>query len=349
MLTKQKILHKAKKQEKITTNEFVNEFGVSRQYVNSLISDLVDDGSLLKAGSTRNAFYILTEKADELEGVLPNSYVKTYINENLEEHTILNDIEEKFILYKTLKENTKSIFTYAFLEMLNNAIEHSETDTIKVIVRLKEEMLYFEVNDFGIGIFRNIMQKRNLKNELEATQDLLKGKTTTAPKLHSGEGIFFTSKISDNFILDSYGQQLIIDNKKDDVFIKKTKGQKQGTKVVFEINVHTEKHLRDIFDEYTNQSDNSDYGFDKTEIRIKLYTIGDIHISRSQARRVLSGLEKFEIIVMDYSDVPMVGQAFADEIYRVFKNKYPNIEIRNEHMNESVQFMINRAIKESHR
>ena len=55
-------------------------------------------------------------------------------------------------------------------------------------------MLSFIVNDSGIGIFRNIMQKRNLKSELEAIQDLMKGKTTTMPESHSGEGIFFTSK-----------------------------------------------------------------------------------------------------------------------------------------------------------
>jgi hypothetical protein len=42
-----------------------------------------------------------------------------------------------------------------------------------------------------------------LKNHLEAIQDLLKGKQTTMPKSHSGEGIFFTSKIADNLTISS--------------------------------------------------------------------------------------------------------------------------------------------------
>ena len=75
--------------------------------------------------------------------------------------------------------------------------------------------------------------------------------------------------------------------------------------------------------------------------------MGGVHISRSQARRVLSGLDKFKVIVMDYEKVPTVGQAFADEIYRVFKNRKPDIEIQNINMNESVKFMVERAQNEA--
>ena len=75
--------------------------------------------------------------------------------------------------------------------------------------------------------------------------------------------------------------------------------------------------------------------------------MGGVHISGSQARRVLSGLDKFKIIVMDYEKVPTVGQAFADEIYRVFKNKKPDIKIQNINMNEAVEFMVERAKNEA--
>ncbi len=39
----------------------------------------------------------------------------------------------------------------------------------------------------------------------------------------------------------------------------------------------------------------------------------------------------------------MVGQAFADEIFRVFHHRYPRIKLETEHMNKSVQFMVERA------
>ena len=81
------------------------------------------------------------------------------------------------------------------------------------------------------------------------------------------------------------------------ISIKNVSLIKRGTKVIFEIETNSERHLNQVFKKYTNLTEESDYGFDKTEIRVKLYTIGGVHISRSQARRILSGLEKFKIIL----------------------------------------------------
>ncbi|MCF7831199.1 STAS-like domain-containing protein [Candidatus Gracilibacteria bacterium] len=269
------------------------------------------------------------------------------MNKDLEEHKVFNDLEHHFSPLWECPENIKSIFEYAFSEMFNNAIEHSMSKKIKFVVGLNKDVLYFVIDDYGIGVFRNIMKKRKLHSEFEAIQDLLKGKTTTAPKLHSGEGIFFTSKVGNEFILDSYGYQFITDNRIKDLFVKKVKVKKQGTKVTFRININEDYHLNDIFKQYTNIGKDSDYGFDKTEIRVRLYAIGGVNISRSQARRVLSGLDKFKIIIMDYDRVPTIGQAFADEIYRVFKNKKPDIVIQDINMNEAVRFMVERVKNEA--
>lgn len=331
----------------IKSSELVDLFGVSRQYVSRILNGLVKDKVIIKLGAASKTFYTTENFIENNKGVIPNTYSKFLNNSNLEEHTIISDIQHDLLPLAHLSENIESIFEYAFSEMLNNAIEHSSSNKIKISVSIIGDSLTFNVEDFGIGVFRNIMNKKNLTSPIEAIQELLKGKTTTMPTLHSGEGIFFTSKVSDEFILDSYGYQLIVDNLIDDVFIKKVHGQKQGTKVTFKISIKRNNHLNDIFKKYTNIDNGSDYGFDKTEIRIKLYTIGGVHISRSQARRILSGLEKFKFIIMDYDKVPTIGQAFADEIYRVFKNKRPDIEIQNINTNESVDFMINRAINEA--
>jgi hypothetical protein len=117
--------------------------------------------------------------------------------------------------------------------------------------------------------------------------------------------------------------------------------------VFFEINTESQSRLNDVFREYTNQSGDDELGFDKTDVHVKLYVKGGVHISRSQARRILSGLEKFKVVVMDYDKIPLIGQAFADEIYRVFLNKYPEIKIINENANDAVQFMVSRAKKRS--
>jgi hypothetical protein len=335
---KQRILDFIKKQKKIQTKDLVKKYKISRQFAHSEIKKLLTNGELAKFGTTRYAFYSLPNEASNLE----HKVEKRLINKNLKEHEVLIALENKSPALKLLPDNIRSIFDYGFSEMLNNAIEHSKSKDIDVSVS-KNENLIFRINDFGIGAFRSISKKRKLKSEMEAIQDLLKGKTTTAPQAHSGEGIFFTSKVADIFILESFNYKLTIDNILSDIFIEKIdRNQKKGTKVSFQISVNSKKHLNDVFHKY--YSDPEEYDFDKTEIYVRLYTMGTIHVSRSQARRVLSGLDKFRHIVLNFERVPNVGQAFADEIFRVFATKHPEIKIEPFNMNETVEFMVKRSI-----
>lgn len=333
------ILQAAQTKKKIKTSDIVKitKNMLSRQYIVRMISKLVKKGKLIKNGKANQTFYALPSNA----GVLGVSVSKHLLNKNLAEHQILESVQNQAIFLSKIKENIKSIFDYAFSEMLNNAIEHSHSKFINIKVIKQNNNLVFEIIDNGIGVFNSVMKKRKLETEIEAIQDLLKGKTTTAPKFHSGEGIFFTSKISDMFILESFNYKLRIDNIIKDVFIEPREREYHGTKVKFMIFLESKKHLNQIFKKY--QTGRSDYAFDKTEIQVKLYTLGTIYISRSQARRILFGLEKFRTIILDFDKVPTIGQAFADEIFRVFKLKYPKINIKPVNMNEAVHFMISRA------
>jgi len=201
MTNKDKILQLIRQKGKITSSEIIGVIGVSRQYVNMVISDLIAEKEVVKLGGTRNAFYVSSDYILKHSDIVPNVFRKAYKNKSLEEHKILLEIEERFPKLAQLPENVKSIFTFAFSEMFNNAIEHSQSRSISIEVAVRDRDLSFIVNDSGVGVFRNIMKKRNLKSEVQAIQDLLKGKTTTMPKSHSGEGIFFTSKSGDVFIL----------------------------------------------------------------------------------------------------------------------------------------------------
>jgi len=346
MLNKEKIFEDIKIQGRIKTIDLAKKYGMSRQYANSLARDWVESGKLRKVGSTRNAFYVTPELAQKNPEIVLNTIKKRYKNKSLEEHKVIDEVEARFPALARLKktnENIHSIFYYAFSEMLNNAIEHSKSDHIDIEVALAGNRLNFVVNDYGIGVYKNIMKSRGLKSELEAIQDLLKGKVTTVPHAHSGEGIFFTSKVADIFILDSFGYQLIINNRINDVFLIKPKKVKAGTKVSFSIDISSGRHLNDVFRRYTETTGSNNYGFDKTEIKVKLYTLGGVHVSRSQARRVMSGLEKFKSVTLDFDKVPTIGQAFADEIFRVFKNRHPEIKVKLINMVEAVKFMVDRV------
>lgn len=312
----------------------------TKQHVSSLVSGLVKKGILIKAGSTAKATYALPIYSDQLGNVIK----KHFLREAVKEHEILDDINHRAHILFKLNDNLRSLFDYAFSEMLNNALEHSQSKYVDIEISVDKEKLNFVVNDSGIGAFKNVMKQRNLHSELEAMQDLLKGKTTTQPHAHSGEGIFFTSKVADIFTLESFGYELRVDNNINDIFfVENVKPEKRGTKVSFSLSINTNKHLKNIFSKY--ETNHNDPDFDKTEIHIKLYTIGTIYVSRSQARRVLTGLEKFKKVILNFDKVPTVGQAFADEIFRVFQLKYPYIILEPINMNEVVKYMIDRVEK----
>ena len=73
--------------------------------------------------------------------------------------------------------------------------------------------------------------------------------------------------------------------------------------------------------------------------------LGEHLISRSIARRILSNIEKFKIVFLDFNGVKTIGQAFADEIFMVFENKHKEITILPINVNEKVKFMIKRVDK----
>ena len=334
-----KILQIANERKTFKTADVVKEMEgkISRQYVSALISLMVKEGLLIKGGSTASAFYALPINSDLIVETIKLRFDRTKI----EEHAVFNRLRDRNNFVKNLPENIQSILFYAFTEMLNNAIEHSKSDNVEIEIRKDKSDITFIVNDFGIGVFKNVMKQRGLNSEIEAMQDLLKGKTTTQPHSHTGEGIFFTSKIADIFILESFEYRLRVDNSINDVFFQELKPSKKGTRVIFSISNKSEKHLNDVFSKFVVNP--GEPGFNKTEIFVRLFIQGTIYISRSQARRIVSGLEKYESIILDYDKVSTVGQAFADEIYRVFKSNHPNIKIESRNMTEPVKFMIERA------
>ncbi|MBI2342618.1 MAG: STAS-like domain-containing protein, partial [Deltaproteobacteria bacterium] len=76
---------------------------------------------------------------------------------------------------------------------------------------------------------------------------------------------------------------------------------------------------------------------------VKLFDTGENYMSRSQAKRLLHSLENFKVLILDFSGVNTVGQAFADEIFRVFNKTHPDIKIEAINCNENIRFMIGHA------
>ena len=334
------IIDRLNKKGVVKSSDIVRAAGFSRAYVNRFFQKLTDEGVVILIGKANKARYIpATQEAVNSSKRRILNINRILHNENLSEDIVLTDLKKKTGIYQFLPENVSRILDYAFLEMLNNAIEHSRSKIVKVLMKKEKNNIHFDIVDKGMGIFNNIMQKKNLESEIDAIQDLLKGKQSTSPQTHSGEGIFFTSKAAEVFIIQSSHKKIIFNNLMEDIFIKDVK-KTVGTKVSFSIGLSSKRQLDDIFKQYTDDS----FEFSKTEVIVKLYTMATEYISRSQGRRILSGLDKFKTITLDFKDVRMIGQSFADEVFRVWKSNHPEIKIITLNTNEIIEFMIKRAL-----
>jgi anti-sigma regulatory factor (Ser/Thr protein kinase) len=331
------ILNTIKKQGQVTTADLVGLTGLSRAYAQRFLKALADEGVIVLMGKANQAHYIFPSKKGA-SNAKPLSVRRVMTNKGLAEDKVLREIKEKSAIFQGVAGNVSSIIDYAFTEMLNNAIEHSTSEKVDVVVTKTATDIRFTVTDQGIGIFNNIRKKKRLGTTIAAVQDLLNGKETTAPESHSGEGIFFTSKIADLLTIKSFEKKLVYDNARQDIYVKDLRPVR-GTRVDFVLGLRSKKKLADLFSKYTDES----FKFSKTGVKVKLYHQDVDYVSRSQARRILMGLEKFKTIELDFQDVKTIGQAFADEVFRIWQAGHKDVKFVIKDANENVMLMIKRA------
>lgn len=330
------------KEEAWTAPALAKRLKISRQAIHRHLKSLLNQGIILKQGTSRKTTFYLLNSPATLERMLKRSsssqLKKRYKVKGLEEEEVYLEVKAQPFLLSPLLPQAQTLFQYGFTEMVNNAMDHSRSQHIEIFVSSTPQNIFFSVTDYGIGIFENIRKKKGLVNEWEAIQDLLKGKQTTLPQYHSGEGIFFTSKVVDRLVIESHRKKLTLDNKVDEIFVSDIRRRK-GTRVSFEMNPFSKKRLEDVFREYTNE----EFQFQKSQVRVKLFKGSEEYMSRSQAKRLLHALNRFQEIVLDFKGIETIGQGFADEVFRVFASQHPEMKIVPIHCHENVQFMINRA------
>jgi excisionase family DNA binding protein len=241
------------------------------------------------------------------------------------------------------RSRAQQILAYAVTEMVNNAVDHSEGNEVDVRFWLEAGTAVVVIADDGIGVFARVRAGFDLEDEFAAIAELTKGKRTTDPAAHTGEGIFFTSKAVDLFALESNGVRWTVDNERKD----EAAGISPitvGTTVRLRLDLDTTRDLTAVFGEFS-----VDHDFVRTRPVIRLFELGTEFVSRSEAKRLLAGLEKFRQVELDFRGVESVGQAFVDEVFRVWAQTHPETELVSTDMNDAVRFMIERGLPRSNR
>ncbi len=308
-------------------------FSITVQAVNNHIRRLESEGWLTSTGKGKGKRYFLGDRREH-KSLIP-------LSEQLTEDGLWRN--QYSFIFEGLSENVIDICHYGFTEMVNNVIDHSDGKHIYVsAIRDKEKVMIFVLDD-GEGIFRKIKRMCELIDERQALFELSKGKLTTDPDNHTGEGIFFTSRAFDEFEIDSKGIKFSHDDQFEFDYILETEFSKNeaGTAVHMLINRDSERDLQTIFDDYAGPDE---FQFNKTVIPVRLAQYeNEKLVSRSQAKRLLARIERFQNVIFDFEGVSAIGQAFADEIFRVYANNHPDIVLLPVKMEPNVKKMVSRA------
>lgn len=311
-------------------------FQITRQAVNRHINNMVKHGLLIAEGSTRQRQYKLKPIVEQEIPIPVSKYIKEDVIWRESIRPLLGEIPK----------NILEICNYGFTEIFNNVIDHSSA--ILALIKIVRTAIHIKITIFdnGIGIFKKIQTELGLDDQRHSILELAKGKLTTDPERHTGEGIFFSSRMFDRFSIYSSGLFFTHNEIGHDWLLgDAVDTDDEGTLIVMEIQIKSTRTIKEVFDKFSSEDD--DYGFTRTIVPVILAKYGDENlVSRSQAKRLLARFEKFKEVILDFSEVETIGQAFADEIFRVFRNQNPDIHLMPNNANEEVQKSIKRALNQ---
>ncbi|MCA1793883.1 MAG: DUF4325 domain-containing protein, partial [Desulfobacteraceae bacterium] len=246
------------------------------------------------------------------------------------------------VLLSDFPDNVIEVWGYCFTEILNNAIDHSSGQTVRINLKKNAVSTEIYIHDDGEGIFNKIQRIMGLLDERHAILELSKGKLTTDPSHHTGEGIFFSSRMVDDFQILSGGTYFSHKHTEESDWILERYKPGKGTLVYMKMKNNSSRNVKKIFDTYTTTED---YGFNKTIVPVRLAQYGnEMLVSRSQAKRLLSRIDRFKTVILDFEGVDFIGQAFGDEIFRVFAMKNKDIILLHVNASKEVEQMIMRAL-----
>jgi len=303
--------------------------GISRQAASARLRTAIKNGLLIKQGVGRGVEYKLAE--------LSRTH-QEFERAGLSEDRVWRQLVAPVVA--DLAENVRDIWRYGFTEMVNNAIDHSGAGKITIWVTRNALFTQVWVIDDGEGIFTKIQKALDLYDPREAILELAKGKFTTDPANHSGEGIFFSSKMFELYDIISGSLHFMHDHGRDDILIERPKNA-SGTMVVMRLMNDTDRTTKAIFDKFAVPDE---YTFAKTIVPVRLGQYeGEKLVSRSQAKRLIFRFEKFKTVILDFTDVEEIGQAFSDEVFRVFQNAHRDTKLVPVNMTSAVKDMVSRA------
>ena len=306
------------------------KFEISRQAAARHIKILVIRGDLETEGNTSGRIYHPSKG---------RSVELTYaIADRPEEESVWR--KDLLPLLRSLPDNVIELWHYCFTKIFNNSVGHSGATTIRVQILQQKTQTTITVSDNGMGLFQNIKSKLHLDDHQHAALELSRVDLSASPD-DPGLKIFLASKMADHFTILSgkvvfahqYGTAW-------DWTLNMADEEVPGTRISIIIENNTPRTTTQILREYGSlKTKNHILPKVCRPVRLVQYS-AEALFSRTQARRVLAHIDRFEIAVLDFLSVNTIGPAFADQIFRVFSSEHPEIRLLYCNANRQVEAVI---------
>ena len=323
------ILEKIADQDSNLISKTAEVFSISPNTIYRYLREMTADQILTRSGkryslvkSERSFRLFLRDIAPDTEDLVFERYLQPHISQ--------------------FPDNIVHIWYYCFTEMINNVLDHSDAESVTIHIIQDYLNTSVIIDDDGIGIFERIRSYYGYSTLEDAILELFKGKLTTDKSHHSGEGIFFSSRIMDVFAAISGGKVFshtefsdLIEDLRSFPELESLKAYQTGTVILMKLSNFSKKKTKEIFDQYADVEG----GFTRTIIPVK-NVFPSYPVSRSQAKRLSHRLESFREVLLDFEGVQEIGQGFAHELFVVFQQQHPDVILIPFNTNADVQRMI---------
>jgi hypothetical protein len=291
-------------------------FGVTRATASNYLRRLVGDGRLTAKGRTRARSYAL-------KAALLASGIGRLSPFAEDDELWRRELRPKL---EGLPKAALDACHFGFTAAVANAIVHSGGDILTWRLRLDARSVELTVTDDGVGAFARLKAALGLEDDGRALLELAKGGATIDPSRHAGRSLFLVSRMFEGFRLASGRLAYVCERDGDGrtrCRAERLSAPLKGTLVTLQLDHVSAPAPGEVFARYAGEG-----GRPRSEIAVALAASGGEPLaSRSQARRLLAGLERCCEANLDFTGAPETGPAFLHEIFGVFARAHPDVRL----------------------
>lgn len=331
--------------------ELSERTGLTRQALHRHLSSWVLEGRLQRQGRARATRYLpgpgnsSCPPESRPRGRAPAGLGRTYRVEGLSPQAAWRDLQAWLGSQAPgIGDTALAVLEWVTCELVANGLAHAQSPYLSLRAHADSDRVALALADAGLGAFETLRRKLGASSALDALQWLSNPPATPAagPPDPACRGLRSVSHMVELFELDANGFEWSVDNALGETAVSEvpevprhSSGTGEtggaGTEVRVSVALDTQTHPADILAHRP--------AIHGTRV-LALRDFGRRLFTRSDARRLLEGMDLYAEIVLDFDGIEGTGLGFVDELLRVWPIRHPLTRLRVQGAGAAVAFML---------